>query len=181
MKRYLNRLDDETLHNVIVNNEEFIAKYGTFLYDTQLEQQEEITRLILGDDWTNYIDYHEHYTSFYLKVKDCFLMIENINEDYLTNGEAILYKEIREMIDTYGSQDNWDYLPKEDEDKLLNDIEKKSEILLSLIEQDLHKYEEFPETSEVYDFIIDNDYHYNYYIIDNDYTTIYEDIIKSYK
>ena len=156
----------ELLKKVFDSNERLKQQLYEDSYDLSMEQQLEFGELCLGKDHSKYIDLHEHYSSFFLTLKDSEKFILNIDKDYLSVEENKLYEKALKKLEKrdskeYGSEQYY---------KLDAELDDISEELLKLIEKDLHDYENVDEEQVFEDFMfnLNNNYSYEdlYYLED---------------
>lgn len=172
-KIYLKDLTYNKLKKLCLNNKDFINYYGQRVYDDNMYCQEETGTAMFGKNYYEYITIKDHYTSFYLILRNWRKFIENIDKDYLSEEALILYnyiinkKEVLDNMCCYSDRFN----------NLEYHLEKKCEELLELCEKELHEYEKYPSDEEVFDLI----YNYEWYLekeyyTDNERKKIYNDI-----
>lgn len=166
----------ELLKEIFEHNEELGNNLWNLTWDRNMEQQLEFGNLCLGENSHKYIDIRDHYSSFYLTLKNAEEFVNNIDKAYLTTEEDTLYNECIELLEKrnneeYGNDYYWEF-----------DIEldNKAEELLKLIEKDLHAYENV-ETEDVFEEflfqLIENENYGELYYYENDPTyNLYEDI-----
>lgn len=189
MKKYVKDMTKEELKEIFKNVESIRTTMWDWKFEENMHWQEEYTDIFFGKEWHKYINYHDYYSSFFLRIKDATKFFENIKESnyqYLSieNAEEYkkLYKQARkyynlmEKVCNFGSDKYYD-----NEEKLLETCEK----ILAILENELHLLENIEE-SELEDYFVmqveENDCFSECYIEDNDYTKLYEHIeyIKTY-
>lgn len=85
------------------------------------------------------IEYHDHYTSFYLTIKDHENFINEINDpELLTTEGRELYKKAKTLSDKWS---NLDYDEQDENDDLYNELEQANNSLLEEITAQLRAYE----------------------------------------
>lgn len=176
-KIYLKDIKDneELLKEIFNNNEKLKEVCYQETYELSMEQQLEFGELCLGKDFHNYISMYDNYNSFYLRVKDSALFIENIDKDYLSTEEEELYNRAVELLEKRNNEEDTDKYYEFD-----NDLDAVAVELLELIEKDLHGYEDIDEEQVVENFIFQLQYNYVnedlYYYDDDENYNLYEDI-----
>lgn len=152
MKKYFNELNQEEIRKVLEKNEQLFDELSQYLYEDKMYCQEEDAKLMFGKNWYKYIDYNDHYSSFYLRVIDWEEFINNLDKDYLTQEGIDLYNYIQDKREVLNNMewgtDNYYNLEEH--------LEKKSQELLDVCENMLHSYEGYPDFDECYDYIINN-------------------------
>lgn len=189
MKKYIKDMTKEELKQIFHNIESIRTTMWDWKFEENMEQQQEYANIFFGKEWHKYINYHDYYSSFYLRLKDATQFFENITEcnaDYLSVEDSKkyleLYKQARkyynimEKVCNFGTDKYYD-----NEEKLLETCEK----ILELFEKELHSLEDI-DLEELEDYFIfqveENGCFSDCYIENNDYTKLYEYIeyIKEY-
>lgn len=192
MKRYyLKDLKNDELIKIFNNNEKLKNQIIDSYYEDQMYWQSEYYNILLNykDNKSNF-NYNDYYTSFYLTIKDGLKFLENINfneiKDYfniediekIDKIEKKYKKELNYINRCNYYSDNF-YKHNEIIDQLASD-------LLKIIENELHKFENY-DFKDIEIFFIDeikeNTYYENYYIKNKKDFIVYEKICyeKSYK
>ena len=177
MKKYFKDLDVETKIDIILNNDTLYNKVCEEYYEYEMENQYNEGELMLGDSKNNGIEIRDHYSSFYLVLKDWNKFLDNLDADYLCPDGLDLHKEIMKLKEEH---DNIDIVENEDRfNELEEELEEKCKELLSICERQLHEYENYTK-EDVADYIRYGleecgDYE-DYYIIDDDYKKVYYDV-----
>lgn len=172
-KTYLKDMQEAEAWELAFNNREYMAELYEELAQVRGDQQSDEAGLILGSDWPRYIDYHDHYNSFYLRVKDPAEMIRNINKEYLTEAQAERFEKAKSLLDKYENE--------EDPEKLnswYDQLEIQAKGLLADIEESLHEYENITDDDIKEEFIINLEDNEDYTIGDKN---IYRDYTKCFK
>lgn len=157
---------NEELQQVIWQN--YVELQGTL--------QQEFVEEYLGKEWYRYINYYDHYNTFYLRLENKEKFIKNLDIQYGTIEEQKMYQNIINLID---KRDN----TKDDEeyDNLDEKIEEECISLLELIEKGIHNDYENINNDDIIEYFIEqvqeNDLFENlyYYEEENNYN-LYEDI-----
>lgn len=136
MKRYLKDMETKEQVEIIMNIEELKCEEADDYYEQLMQQQCDEADLMLGEKWSNYIEYRDNYNSFFLILRDWYKFIDNLDSDYLCSKGIDLYKEIIPLKDKY---DNVEMYSDEYYD-LENRLEEKCKDLLKLCEKQLQEY-----------------------------------------
>ena len=186
MKKYFKELNDKEKEKILEKNNKLFNELSNYIYEDKMYWQEEDSENMLGKNWHKYIAYYDNYSSFYLRLKDWEMFINNLDRDYLTIEGIELYDYImnkKNILDNmeWGT-DNYYNLEEH--------LENKSQELLDICESMLHEYENYPDFEECYNYLLDTIYDNTledcYIIIDDKESTdyiLYEDIAytKSYE
>lgn len=159
-KMYLKDMDDEKLLYLIKLNSKLEARLAEYLIENLMFQQEEETKYMLGNDFYNYIDVRDNYSSWFFILKDYRKFLTNIDKDYLSTVEEELYNKLIDKLDTLDTLD----LYSENYDNLDNWLEKGSKELLDMIEKELHTYEEYPSIEDILQYNKEMEQLEDYYI-----------------
>lgn len=173
MKTYLKDMKEAEAWELVHNNSDYMAELYEEMAQDRGEQQSEEAGLILGSDWHKYIDYHDHYNSFYLRVKDPAEMIRNIDKDYLTEAQAERFEKAKSLLDKYENEEDPDKI-----DSWYYQLETQAKGLLADIEESLHEYENITDDDIKEEFIINLEDNEDYTIGDKN---IYRDYVKVFK
>ena len=173
MKTYLKDMKAGEAWELVHNNSDYMAELYEDMAQDRGEQQSEEAGLILGSDWHKYIDYHDNYNSFYLRVKDPAEMIRNIDKDYLTEAQAERYEKAKSLLDKYENEEDPEKL-----DSWYDQLEIQAKGLLADIEESLHEYENITDDDIKEEFIINLEDNEDYTIGDKN---IYRDYVKVFK
>lgn len=160
-KLFINELEEEKRNEIIKKNQKLENRLLQDLYEYNMFLQEEEGREMFGKDSYKYIDIKDHYSSFYLVLKDWSKFIENLNVDYIYNDDAIkLYNEIIKDRDTLYNidtcSDNFNDLDEK--------IEEKTKKLLQYCEKQLHEYENIGNIDDAIEYADEMDQLNDYYI-----------------
>lgn len=175
IKKYFKDMSTDEKIDIILNNKDLREAVEQQYYEDLMFQQEEESKLMLGDNWGRYISYRDNYSSFFLVLEDWRKFIDNLDSDYLPTEGIKLYKKINKKI---VKLDNLDMYTDKYSD-LENEIEMLCKDLLKICEDCLHEYESFTEEDlkEEIRFNLEENYLYeDYYILDNDKSKVYVDI-----
>lgn len=159
-KIFINELENDIRNNLIKKNGKLIRMLQDELHELNLEFQEETTIYILGKNFHKYIDVKDHYTSFYLKLRDWRQFYDNLDKDYLSNETLNVYIEIQNLIDKLDNFDEYN----DEYYNLENEIEKKCNFILQDIENLLHEYETYPSEDDSILYADDMEKLNDYYI-----------------
>lgn len=189
MKKYLNKMSEEELVKIFNNIESIRSEIYDICYENNMDYQKELGNIFFGEKYYKYIDIHDYYSSFFLKIKNVIDFFKNIS---IANGEYLcvkdmeeyekLYKEARKIYNiltskcNYGSDKYYENYDK---------LEKICEKILELLEKELHLLENVDEEQAQEEFIFqvkENNLFEDCYILNNDYTRVFEQInyIKEY-
>ena len=163
MKKYLSKMSKKELEKVLLTHEEFLQ----FIYnnrmscDIQDEMLEYINSLFCGNANKIY-DVKDHYSSFYLILKNPEMLIESIDKDYLPDFLIELYEETKKIYNNYKDEKY-----EEKRNKLYDNFESKSKLLLDKIENILKDYETIPTKESIVEYIISNGLYEGCYYEDN--------------
>ena len=179
-KIYLREIADyknRELFKKILENNSYLSDvlYSTTL-ENFMEQQLEHGNLCLGNNFHEYINMYDSYSSFFLRVKDSEKMIKNIDKDYLSSEEIELYNKAWDLLEIRNNEEyGTDYYFELEEE-----IDKVASELLDLIEKDLHAYENPTDEDVLEEFmfqLIENETYSDLYYYENDNTyNLYEDV-----
>lgn len=162
-KIFINDLETEKRNELIKKNKKLLY----LLYDDFREmlsfQQEEASYLTMGKNWHNYIEYHDHYTSFFLTVKNWRDFIDNVDPCYLSNDAVKVYNNIKNNITRTA-----DAILNDDYDKIIEEIEKDCNIILKDIEDYLKNFDELPDDDDVIQYADEMEQLNEYYIEEHD-------------
>lgn len=172
-KTYLKDMQEAEAWELVHNNSDYMAELYEDLAQVRGDQQSDEAGLILGSDWPRYIDYNDHYNSFYLRVKDPAEMIRNIDKEYLTEAQAERYEKAKSLLDKYENEEDPEKL-----DSWYDQLEIQAKGLLADIEESLHEFENITDEDIKEEFL--------FRLEDNeDYTkgdkNIYRDYVKVFK
>lgn len=166
----------EILKTILDNNSKLKDALYEGKYEYNMDDQLYYGNEILGKDTRKYVDIRDHYSSFYLRLLDADLFLDNLDTTYLTDkqkdlyDEAYSYKTKKENIEMF-TEEYYDCEEKE---------EKVCEQLLDTIETFLHEFEDVNE-EDVLDYFIfnleDDIYYGNLYYYNDDVNfKVYEDV-----
>lgn len=160
-KLFINELEEEKRNEIIKKNQKLENRLLQDLYEYNMFLQEEEGREMFGKDSYKYIDIKDHYSSFYLVLKDWSKFIENLNVDYIYNDDAIkLYNEIIKDRDTLYNMDTY----SDNFNDLDEKIEEKTKKLLQYCEKQLHEYENIGNIDDAIEYADEMDQLNDYYI-----------------
>lgn len=159
-KVYINELETEERNKLIKNNIKLIGMLQSDLCECNMFAQEEEAREMFGADYHSYIDIKNHYSSFYLLLKDWRGFMDNLDSGYLSPEAIALYNKIKKYIEKLDSMD-------EDDTKyetLYNIIELECIDLLKECEKQLHQYEDYPAEDDAIRYADEMEQLEDYYI-----------------
>ena len=146
MKRYLKDLSAEELTKVFENNQKLREEIYSDVYEANMYMQEETGNELLSKEAMKCYDFHDHYNSFFLRLKDGYgyKLLENLNfktlQDYsvATLEDEKLYHRLLNYYNhcNYNSDAYYDNIEK---------LDALAIELLSNIEELLHEYEDVTE------------------------------------
>lgn len=161
-KIIITELEEEKRNELIKKNKKLIDRLQSDLYEYEMFIQQEEGELMLGKDKYKYININDHYSSFYLTLKDWHKFIENVNNEYFSSDEQTkLYNEI---IKEQKELDNIEDPYSDEFNDLENEIEEKCKKLLKLCEDQLHVYEEYPTEDDAIQYADEMEQLEEYYI-----------------
>lgn len=141
MKKYLHELNEQELAEIFKNNDNLQNIVINDLIEYDLEaQQEEFENLNIK----KYVEVHDHYNTFYLRLKNAIGLFENLCIDYCNQQVIEFYEQSKQFYNDY-----------------LNDNEKydifveKMEILVELLDKQLHEYEQGIDFDTALDFFVE--------------------------
>lgn len=180
-KIYIEELNDEELKKVYVNNEKFSRMIFAECYEMNMEQQEELSEEFFGKKFHEYLDVHDHYSSFYLRIKDTNKFFENLNLNnscYLSEEDSKKYIELYEQVKKYYS-----CLERSDDKNNFYEelIEKACKEILNILEKELHELENINDEDIIEYFIDNKDAYNNFYILEKTTFTLYRDVTECLK
>ena len=159
-KVYINELETEERNKLIKNNIKLIGMLQSDLYECNMFAQEEEAREMFGADSHRYIDIRNHYSSFYLVLKDWRRFMDNLDSDYLSPEAIELYNKTKKYIEKLDSlnEDDTKY------ETLYNIIELECIDLLKECEKQLHQYEDYPTEDDAIEYADEMEQLEDYYI-----------------
>ena len=69
-KIFINELETEKRNELIKKNQKLLYLLCNDFMEMLSYKQEDASYNIMGKDWHKYIEYHDHYNSFFLNLKD---------------------------------------------------------------------------------------------------------------
>lgn len=159
-KVYINDLENSRRNEIIKLNKKLMDLLQHDLYESNMFLQEIEGREMFGADSYRYIDIRDHYTSFYLVLKDWRKFIDNLDYHYLSVEAAALYNKIIKYIEKLDSMDEDDTKY----DALYDTIELDCRDLLKACEDQLHVYEEYPSEIDAISYAEEMEQLEEYYI-----------------
>lgn len=187
MKKFLKDFDFDNAKEIIKNNHALYIDLLEWAERDAMEQQEDRMRELFGaDSGPDGLRWHSNYNSFYYTLEDAGAFIHGIDKSALYDEKQTgAYEKAKKLLDLYENMTSQEI---EDHDEkaghnLADDIDDAAKILLDLIEEDLHAYENL-----AYDENFLNDVLAiwldaragDLYMLDDDKSTLYEDMTKSY-
>lgn len=159
-KIFINDLETEKRNELIKKNKKLLYLLYDDFKDMLYFQQEEASYLSMGKNWHNYVEYHEHYTSFFLTIKNWRDFIDNVDGDYLSTDALKLYNEIIKndiiLLDKCEDDDK--------RDEIEETIEQKAKIILKDIEDYLKTFDELPDDDDIIQYADEMEQLNEYYI-----------------
>lgn len=172
-KIYLKDLNEQELRQLCENNDAFMEQYYERVQEDNMFWQEEESNNMFGKEWHRYIDCHDNYSSFYLRLRDWYKFISNLDSDYLCDEGLKLYDYIMKKKNIFDNMEPY----TNRYDNLEEHLEKTCADLLEICEGQLHEYEEYPSFEDVFTNMIDCDwYKEEDYYTDEDMKKIYLDV-----
>lgn len=161
-KLYLKDMETEKRNYLIKLNKKLMYQLQDDLYRYEMDRQLEEGENMFGKDSYKYIEMRDHYSSFYLVLKDWSKFIENLDSDYIANDDAIkLYNKIIKKRDKLYNMDD----PYSDKYYGLDaKIEEDCKNLLKYCENQLHEYEKTPEEDDAIEYADEMEQLEGYYI-----------------
>lgn len=179
----LQTLSDEQLKGLYDMNKDFQNKIWEEVYQSNMFWQEQEYKDIFGLEnmkTTKVVEIHDHYSSFYLTLKDPENLVCVVSPDYLCQAAQPYWAECDKL------EQEWSALtPDEQEseqgEQLYNQLEQASKNLLREIENQLHQYEnvEDDQIAELlHEIAVGNHPMSNW---KTDGKAVYEEIVKIYR
>lgn len=178
-RKYLKEMTKEEVRQIVKGNERLRGEIYDRCYEGNMFIQSEQTELILGKEWHQYIDYHDHYQSFYLTVRNVERTLRNLDTDYMGESDAEKTEEVRKLLEKW---DDMTWEEQEENEDLWTEIEEKTGELVSSVERDLHEYEDISDDqfdAEV-DWFYENECD-NMYVLGGALDAVYMDSVIEYK
>lgn len=188
IKKYIKDMNDEELKKIFNNIEHLQKEFYENLYNDNMNYQIDLSKIFFGDNYINYLDIKDYYSSFFIIIKDTVKFFENLhlyNKDYLNNEDAkkyaVLYKQAKKH---YNNMNKCNYY-SDNYYKHFELLENTCKSILEILEKELHSLEniDFQDVLDMFinDVCENNDF-YDYYILDDDFTKLYKhfDYIKEY-
>lgn len=176
--RKLKELTLDELHQLYDTNREFRAVIWDNCYEDNMYWQGEETKEIFGRNNSTY-EYHDNYSSFYLRVKDYERFVDSIKDtDYLSPESIELYGKAKELSDKWNAMD---YDEQDENEELYHELEQAADALMASIEKQLRDYEDVDD--EQIDDMLQQIKDGGHYMSDweTDGEKVYEHITKEYK
>lgn len=143
-KLYLTDIEKDRRDYLIKLNKKLIEMLQADLYKTQMDQQGDASDYLFGKDWHKWIQYNDHYSSFFLTLRDYRKFLVNLDADYLTPDARELYDKTIKKLVTLDTLDPY----SENYDRLEAWIEKNSGIILKDAENYLKDFEDYPSEDD---------------------------------
>lgn len=147
----LKTLSQSELKELCEKNHEFGNQVFEAVYEENMFLQGEEYKGIFGGSGNSTFSYNDHYTSFYLRLKDPEHFICTVCPDYLC-PEAQPYWTECDKLEQKWSEMTYDEQQSEEGEKVFAALEENSEKLLQAIEDQLHEYERVGE-DQVKDYL----------------------------
>lgn len=179
MKQYLKDMEIEKQVDILFNNEDIRNVLAERYYEDLMWQQEEEGKLMFGEHWSKYIDIHDNYNSFFLRLKNRNEFLDNLDKNYLSQEGIDLYDETYNLYEEYNNICQYDEEQEDRFNELDELLDTKCEELLQICENMLHGYENY--TDEDLKEFINNEIEFNHYgtelyILGDDTSKVYEDV-----
>jgi hypothetical protein len=187
-KKYIKNMSVEELKKIFNNIEYLQSKFYENLYEDNMNYQFDLGKIFFGENYNNYIDIRDYYSSFFIIIKDAVKFFENLqlyNKDYLNNEDAKKYTALYKQAKKHYNNINKCNYCSDNYYKHFELLENTCKSILEILEKELHSLENI-EAQDVLEFFIndvfENNDFYDYYILDDDFTKLYEhfDYIKEY-
>lgn len=172
-KIYLKDLSREELFDLCIKNDNFMEQFYERVQEDNMFWQEEESNNMFGKEWHRYIDCHDNYDSFYLRLRDWYKFISNLDSDYLCSEGLELYKYIMKKKKIFDSMTQY----TDRYDNLEEHLENTCADLLEICEGQLHEYEKYPSFDEVFDAMYDCEWQLEKdYYTDEKHEKVYLDV-----
>lgn len=158
-KIFINKLEENKRNELIKNNSKLISQLREDLYESQMNQQYEDSKIIMNDDALKAIRYHDDYNSFFYTLNNWRKFIVNIDADYLTEDARVIYNNIIKRIEELDNEEDSEKYYKLDEE-----LETETKKVLKDVEDYLHRYEEYPSEDDAIEYADEMDQLEDYYI-----------------
>lgn len=181
--RKLSELTSEELDTLYQHNQDFQSKVWESVYEQNMFWQEQEYKNLFGlEDMrtTKVVAIHDHYSSFYLTLKDPINLVCVVSPDYLCEKGQPYWAEC-DKLEKQWSEMTTDEQESEIGEQLYNQLEQASENLLKAIEDQLHEYERVGEDQiieELAQIGVGEHYMSNW---KTDGKAVYEEIVKIYR
>ena len=159
-KIYLKYMEDKEKYALIKKNKILMEMLQRDLYDVYMFDQMTTGEYMLGKDVSSYIDIKDHYSTFFLVLKDWKKFINNLDKDYLSNDALNLYNIIIKKRDKLYNMEQF----TDKYNKLEEEIENNCKELLKLCESFLHEYESYPDEDDAIRYAEEMERLNDYYI-----------------
>lgn len=174
----LHELSLDELKALYEKNNGFQSEVWDCVYQNNMYcQSDEYDQLFGKDNRT--IEYHNHYSSFYLTVSNHENFINEINDpDILTVEGRELYEKAKVLADKWN---NMDYDEQDENDELYNELEQTNNRLIEEITAQFRAYEDVDDSQidEELQAIADNTHGMSDWRTDGE--KVYQTITKIYK
>lgn len=140
--KLLHELTREELKTLYEKNHDFQSQIWESVYADNMYWQSEEYKQLFGED-NRAIEYHDHYTSFYLTIRNHDIFIENINDpDLLIESNRKLYDKAKELAEKWN---NMDYDEQDENGEVYDELEKVQNELIDGITEQLRAYEDISD------------------------------------
>lgn len=163
-------LTKEEVDRVVENNKKLQNEIADWLYEDNMRNQVEMADLLLNnpDNQKNY-SIHDYYNSFYLRIKEPYKFLSNIDlkevNEYCGLGDDFV-EEIKKTIADYeNSEDGY----SENGIDLYAELDEMATKVLKKIEDNLHGFENYPTLDDIKEMFYVNIDGYTDAWIDKDY------------
>lgn len=158
-KIFINELETEKRNYIIKLNKKLVNQLQEELYESQMDQQYEASKIIMNDDALKAIDYHDNYNSFFYTLNNWRKFVVNIDADYLTEDARVIYDNIIKRIEELDNEED-----SEKYYKLDDELETETKKVLKDVENYLHDFEDYPSEDDAIQYADEMEHLENYYI-----------------
>ena len=157
--KYVKDLTKEELNKVFETNEELQNEIADWLYEDNMRSQVEMADLLLNnpDNQKNY-SIHDYYNSFYLRIKEPYKFLSNIDlkevNEYCGLDDNFIAEIKKTIADYENSEDGY----SENGIDLYAELDEMATKVLKKIEDYLHGFEtqNMDDLEELFEINIDN-------------------------
>lgn len=175
--KQLHELTMDELRLLAKNNQQWRTELIKKVYEEKMFLQSEDYKQMLGEN-NKCVAYHDHYSSFYLTIKDHDHFLDSIDRECLTTNGMALYDKAKELKDKW---ENMDYDEQDENSEVYDEMEKANEELLQEIESILHSYESVEDEDIEQELTLITESFSHMADWETDGEKVYQKITKTYK